>query len=354
MLVAACQQAGATAGDDVSWQYRCNHTQPLSLTSRLIASLPIDQRISKMQAVSIGESALAAGLEHNIVAAIRSLKIERDTWRHTAEQYQAAFEEQSSHLRELLDICIATQAELENERITHRRRLARSDSTLPDDASQRNTSGNHENQAFGTAIILRNNLGQAKQRPLTCFSRVECLCEQHDYGSALMEVDRLLRGPLASKFRVEGLLIKSDILRKSELLYDALAICSEALELCGSLSELHAYIPKIHYQRGVCYYHLRMTKHARDALSQVSSSDRSLSTKARNLLESCNDQIDTSRRSGFESHRVTSDGSPVALGEVPLDRRSNGSQFRLTVHKGKRFSFPARWGASRSTSCSTN
>lgn len=281
---------------------------------------------------------------------------------------RAAFEDQTSRLYELLDICIATQAELENERTVNRRWLARSDSTLPGDVCTLNNIGSHENQPFGTATILGNDFA----RPRTCFSRVEILREQCDYGSALREVDHLLRGPLVSESRVEGLLVKSDLLRKSDLLYDALAACGEALELCDNLQELQANLPRIHYQRAVCYHQLRMVKQTREALSEIVPTNNSLSAKARALLDSCDDQINVCRRSGFETHRIYTEGTFMSMGEVLTEvrnqprsilvadvsqpkRRSASSQIRLHVQKGKRrLSLPRRWITPRSTSGGTN
>ncbi|PVH96943.1 hypothetical protein DM02DRAFT_534236 [Periconia macrospinosa] len=290
-------------------------------------------------------------LRHEIESAIRGLKQERDTWRNTAEQYRAAFEEQTARLHALMDICIATQAELENERTAHRRRQARSDSTIPENEYPQSNSRNPENP-FGTATILRNTYSRLNKRPITSFSQVERMCEQFDYGSALREVDHLLRGPLTSEARLDGLLIKSRILCQSDLFHEALAACSEALELCNHIQELHGRFPKIHYQRALCFYLLRMTKQARDALRNISFDRGSLSAEARELLDACEDQINSSRRSGFESHRTQSDGSLQALNEAPIDpkRRPASSQFRRHIQKGKRLSIPHRWITRRSTS----
>jgi hypothetical protein len=230
---------------------------------------------------------------------------------------------QTVRLRELQDICIATQAELENERTEHRRRQARSesDSWVPE---VNEFDGSHDCPSFGIATILRPVISEPRPRPhpSTCFGRIERFAGQCDYGTALKEVDHLLRGPLTSDVRVQGLLLKSDIMRRSDLLYDALAACSEALELCDRLEELHSYMPRIHYQRGVCYYQLRMAKQARDALRKVPSDNSSLYAKASELCGSCEDQLDKNRRSGFESHRTPSEGYMVDLKEASYDASS--------------------------------
>ncbi|KAF2645574.1 hypothetical protein P280DRAFT_442208 [Massarina eburnea CBS 473.64] len=303
------------------------------------------------------------GFAHEIEKAVRGLKLERDTWRDVAEQYREAFEAQTARLHELQDICIATQAELENERTEHRRRQARSDSTLRSggtadvDHLDGCLDSDYEKPSFGTAIIFRPYASNTRRRPSSCFSRVERFIGQCDYGTALVEVDHLLRGPLTSDARVQGLLLKSDILRKSELLYDALAACSEALELCDRLEdELRFFTPRIQYQRGLCYYQLSMAKQARDALSNVPDDDGLLYAKAVELRNSCDEQLSVNRRSGFESYRTPSEGYLANSQEASFEakQRRTSSQVRLHVHKAKRLSLPHRWVTSRSKSCGTN
>lgn len=257
-----------------------------------------------------------------IVATVAAIKLERDTWRAVAESYRAAFEDQTKRLREIQDIYFATQAELENERnTTHRLRqrssevsqasLRGGDSVAKLDDKSDDT---FDNASSGTATIYEESRAEMGWRPNFCFRRVQQFNSQCDYGTALKEVDRLLRGPLAPHTRVEGLLLKSNIMRKSERPYDALAACSEALELCKTTPDLQVYLPRIHYQRGMCLYHLRMIKQARDAFNEICADDELLYTKAAAMRDSCDDQLQ-GRRSGFEAHRTVTEGLLAQLYE---------------------------------------
>ncbi|KAJ4301774.1 hypothetical protein N0V90_003868 [Kalmusia sp. IMI 367209] len=272
-----------------------------------------------------------ADVAEDLETAIRALKEERDTWRAVAESYQAAFLTQTAHLRELQDICVATQAELENERTTNRRSQAKSDVSQASLCSggKHTTDGTDdklEDTACGTATIYESNHDELSWRPNFCFARIEHFANQRDYGTALKEIDHLLRGSLTPQARIEGLLLKSNIMRKSDWLYDALAACSEALELCNRLEELQAYLPKIQYQRGICYYQLQMTGQARDAFSEVCADDNLLYAKASELRDFCEDQLQD-RRSGFEAHRTVTEGLLAQL----HDSRAEVSSFILFV-----------------------
>jgi hypothetical protein len=248
---------------------------------------------------------------------VHELKVDRDTWHAVALQYKAAFEAQTHRIQELQNVCFATQAELENERVQQRRLHAAS-----------NQSENYRPTTFdgaedlqldlpcGTAAIYSpQKLKSDHQRPLSdgftnpLFRRAEECAAERNYGTARIEVDKLLRGPLSPKARAEGLLLKSDLLRASgpDELLDALAACAEAMELCDRLSELQNLLPKIQYQRGLLYYELRMLDQARDAFSAVSDDDL-LSTKASEYRKSYDDEKDllrhAKRRSGFDDART--------------------------------------------------
>ncbi|KAJ4368033.1 hypothetical protein N0V83_006388 [Neocucurbitaria cava] len=248
----------------------------------------------------------------DIAQIVHKLKVERDTWEAVASKYKEAFEAQTKRLQELQDICFATQAELENERAQQRRLHVTSDpSENRRPGTVDGTGESSRAQSFGTAAILstrkisshrpQQSVGDCNN-PL--YKRVQEAMDQRNYGTALVEVERLLRGPLSSKARAEGLLLKSDILRASgpDEIYDALAACSEALELCDRLSELEAFLPRIQYQRGILYYELRMLHQARQAFSTVSD-DELLSNTASDY-----DDIDYlrggKRRSGFDENRT--------------------------------------------------
>lgn len=253
--------------------------------------------------------AAVADTADDVAAAVLALKQERDTWRAVAESYQKAFEDQAVRLQEVQAICWATQMELENERAANHRSQKSSEASLRG-GSQRAEDGTNDkldDTSVGTAAMYESSHAEVIWRPNSCFRRVEHFTTQRDYGTALKEVDQLLRGPLTPHARVEGLLLKSTIMRKSEWLFDALAACSEALELCNRLEQLHAYLPRIQYQRGTCYYQLQMLNQAREAFNAVCMNEGLLHAEASEMRDYCIDQLQ-GRRSGFEAHRTVTEG----------------------------------------------
>lgn len=271
--------------------------------------------------------------------AVHELKVDRDTWQAVALQYKGAFESQTARLRALQDICFATQAELENERAQHRL-LRMGLNGVPHDHLL--TFDDHaqtmNDETFGSADVHSPNrinrnwkLDSSGESSNPIFERVEQVASHLNYGTALGELDRLLRGPLSPKARTEGLLLKSRILQATgpDLLYDALAACSEALELCGRISELQVLLPKIQYQRGLYYYQLRMLQQAREAFRAVSE-DNLLFERADEYCQSCDNEIEMlpfDRRSAFdESRSVTGD----LLAE--LDDGSSLVCLRVMIH----------------------
>jgi hypothetical protein len=272
-----------------------------------------------------------------IAGAVHTLKVERDTWQAVALQYKAAFEAQTSRLQELQDVCFATQAELENERAHQRKLHAFSDQSSSDRAGTLDGAGDVNSQrSYGTALVLhghdaRRRTSDECNNPL--FTRVQQCCDQRNYGSALVEIERLLRGPLSPKARAEGLLLKSTILRSAgpDELYDALAACSEALELCDRLADLESCLTRVQYQRGVLYYQLRMLKQAREAFSAVD--DRNfLFASAEEYRRSCDDELElqraANRRSGFDENRGSTEGLIWHLEEKSLDVSSSWCEDR--------------------------
>jgi hypothetical protein len=260
----------------------------------------------------------ATDVAAGVIGSVHQLKIDRDTWQALALQYKAAFEAQTARLRELQDICVATQAELENERVQYRRLHigldgAQIDRPLTADSSHDAGS----DQTFGTAIVLppsridmswRPRLAEECGNPI--FKHVQQFASHRDYGTALVEIERLLRRPLSPKARAEGLLLKSSILQATgpDSLYDALAACSEAFELCSRVSELQSLLPTIQYQRGLYYYQLRMLHQAREAFRAVSE-DNLLFERANEYRQSCDDELELlhfDRRSAFDETRSMS------------------------------------------------
>ncbi|KAH7088974.1 hypothetical protein FB567DRAFT_321910 [Paraphoma chrysanthemicola] len=299
-------------------------------------------------------------IAEEIRGAVHQLKVERDTWQAVALQYKSALKAQTMRFQELQDVCFVTQAELENERAQSRRLNAISDDgerQYPrpvDGAADMQTSG-----SFGTAVLYPSRkIGHERSPSDECtnalFIPVQQCVEQRNYGSALIELERLLRGPLSPKARAEGLLLKSGILRAAgpDELFEALAACSEALELCDRLSELESFLPRIQYQRGILYYQLRMLHQSREAFSAVRESDK-LSATAAEYVRSCDDELSTyratTRRSGFEEKRSFDQGLLIHLDEkLDMKRRRTSAQLRMrAAAKAKRMSLPHRWVGSK-------
>lgn len=257
----------------------------------------------------------------DFVEVVRQLKINRDTWEAVAHQYKAAFEEQTARLRELQDICFATQAELENDRAQSRRLHVHLDGQPHDLISTLDANTDKQDgPSYGTAVVhspSRIDMSWRLRPSEDCgnliFKRVQQFASQRNYGTALVEIERLLRGPLSPKARAEGLLLKSSILQATgpDSLYDALAACSEALEICDRVSELDSLLPEIQYQRGNLYYQLRMLHQAREAFRAVSEENQ-LFESANEYRQSCDDELDLlhvpNRRSAFDEDRSTSGG----------------------------------------------
>lgn len=84
-----------------------------------------------MDASSIFDRAASAiHYSSTIERMVRDLKAERDTQKARANMYKTAFDDQTTILRELTNVCIATQAELENERARKPQKREASESTL--------------------------------------------------------------------------------------------------------------------------------------------------------------------------------------------------------------------------------
>ena len=280
---------------------------------------------------------IAMDLAVDLAGAVHQLKIDRDTWKAVALQYKAAFEQQTARFRELQDICFASQAELENERAECRRMQLSLKGTIRGGESIEDSSDDaiSDTQCFGTAVVFPADqvekswtLRRSQEDSNPIFKRVQHLTTQRNYGTATREIERLLRGPLSPKARAEGLLLKSIILQATgpDSLYDALAACSEALELCDRVSELDKLLPKIQYQRGVYYYQLHMLQQAREAFS-AASEDNLLCARANAYRQSCDDELELLRfsnhRSAFDEDRCLTDSFLAELdaGSSRVSRR---------------------------------
>jgi len=208
----------------------------------------ITLHIVKMPAITMPD------LTAQIQGPVQTLKIDRDTWKAVALKYKAAFEAQTSRFKELQDVCFATQAELQNERVERRQLQELSEQRERNRMST--MDGADEPRVYGTATVFRGSHQRQASRESSnpLYSRVQHCIDQRNYGTALAEIERLLRGPLSAKARAEGLLLKSSILRAAgpDEVYGALAACSEALELCDRIQDLESFLPRIQHQRGTC------------------------------------------------------------------------------------------------------
>ncbi|OAL45386.1 hypothetical protein IQ07DRAFT_519967 [Pyrenochaeta sp. DS3sAY3a] len=298
----------------------------------------------------------------HIEQVVHQLKVDRDTWEAVALKYKTAFEAQTARLTQLQDICFATQAELENERLLHHPLQSTSSECLR--ARVPATDGTNDlprDSSYGSATIyspLRIDWDRPKRLYDECtnplFEQVQLSVSRRNYGTALAEVDRLLRGPLSAKARTEGLLLKSNVLRASgpDELFEALAACSEALELCDRLSELESLLPRVRYQRGVLCYELRLLHEAREDFKSVSKDDL-LSMDTVESRSSYDDDISrlrvAKRRSGFDENRTITREllAHWDQGSVNKRRRTSAQLRQYAVNKAKRMSLPPKWITSR-------
>jgi hypothetical protein len=267
---------------------------------------------------------IAQRCSDEIARVVQDIKQDRDNWQATAAHYKKGFESMKTHFNELQDICFAVQADLANERTENRRlrdnlELNRHTSLQLDRSSDVPPTGSRREHS----VVLDSAPIDVDGPfiPLTCanFRRVEQFASYNDFTQALAELERLLRGPLSPNARVEGLLLKSTILRAadSDLILDALAACSEALEMCDrQSSSVKHFLSKIQYHRGLCYYRLKMILHAQVAFGVVSPSDI-FYDKAMEYRKSCEEVLgaidDTMSRTGFEEVRPCTGGMPARM-----------------------------------------
>lgn len=261
---------------------------------------------------------------------VRQLKEERDTWRATAMKYKDALAIQNQQLREFQDICFATQAELENERLLNRPKSTRSGSRRQNTTSQTSQSDTptlEQQASYHTAFDGTPFEPDVPVTPtVTGLGLIEHLLDNYEYSAALSELDSFLRGSLIPESRIEGLLLKSTILRASgsEWVYDALAQCSEAFELCKRVSSLESYLPKIRHAISLCYSQLRMLPES----AAVSVAAEHLYTRSDSALDGLSPldlDIDTAlnakRRLGFDEKR--SFGKDYISDWTGMERRVN-------------------------------
>jgi hypothetical protein len=328
-----------------------------------------------MDAPAVSATVLAAHqCSEDIELSIRKLKNECAIWKASAAAYEAAFEAQTKRLREVVDVCVATQAELENERVRHRLKRDKSDlSSKVETYAVKAIYDPYTPRTLGCdgALDARQADVEWQSTPLTTanFGHVEQLVSQRDFSKARDEIDRILPHPLSNEARVEALLLKSAICRASgpDWLLEGLAQCSEALSLCDKLSDLEFLLPKIQYHRGLCHYKLHELSQARDAFAAIEPASP-LHDRATKYRKSCDEDSDSlcvkKRRSAFDEHRTVTERylsqlkaneSAVShhlsnVDDVYADfsqksrRRSSSTRSRIfSGSKSARLAIPHRW-----------
>ncbi|KAF2659120.1 hypothetical protein K491DRAFT_591727 [Lophiostoma macrostomum CBS 122681] len=317
-----------------------------------------------MDVLVVSETVLAAHqCSEDIELAIRTLKQDCDIWQARAAAYKAAFEAQTKQLREVIDVCVATQAELENERVNNRQR--RDNSELSSILETYAVKAIHEPRALCTlgwdgALDVRQTDVEWHSTAVTQanFGHVEQLLTQRDFSRARTEIDRILPRPLSNEARIEALLLKSVICRASgpDWLLEGLAQCSEALSLCDKLSDLEFLLPKIQYHRGLCHYKLHEIAQARDA-STAAEPAVPLHEGATGNRKSRDEDSDSlcirKRRSAFDEHRTVTERylSQLKASESAKSRRRSSST-RSRIFSGSnpaRLVIPHRWTSRAAT-----
>lgn len=313
--------AATTPGPD----YDISQVSPISTP---FDSSVINLVIAIMSAAIESERALGTAIDlFDITRVVQQLKNERDLWKMRAEAYKSTVDSQAEQLQEAIDICIATQAELENERTTNRHRH-RNDETESSQKSEtysvKDTEHSNSSNTLGGdgSLDMEKSCVEWQSTPTSSasFGNVEQLLNQRHFSMARHEIDRLLPHHLTTEARVEGLLLKSAICRASgpDWLLEGLAQCSEALALCDKLESLHFLLPKIQYHRGLCHFMLHELTQARGAFAAIEPTSP-LHSRARKYRRSCDDELEPTgvakRRSAFEEHRNFTEGFLACLKE---------------------------------------
>lgn len=259
----------------------------------------------------------ADDIANEIERMVHDIKVDRNTWKAVAEQYKAAFHSQTARLKEMQGICIAAQAELENERARSRqierwtkynnKHHGKTSDERSETEQVRSVAETAQSASPRGSVDKHTKVFGACNDPL--FESVHQSIERHDYGTALAETERLLQGPLVPKARAEGLLLKSNILRAigPDELYEALAACSEAIDLCNRLTELEAILPQVQRQRAIINDDLHMLAWAYKA-TEPGSTLEELEPPVGGYRRLQDDDLRVlKRRSGFDESRTFSE-----------------------------------------------
>lgn len=222
-------------------------------------------------------SMLAELEESTIMDLLVELTVERDTFKRMAAMYQQGYEETKIQLQQFQDLCFATQAELENERLLHPRPSGVKQAIMVDNAEFKWLLDTD----WASTAFTREHLGQ-----------VEKLVSRREHAKAVKEIDRQLRGFLSPEARLEGILLHSAILRYSSdenNLLAALLKCKEAQDLCNGHPTLHSFRPKANFYKGVCLYRLKTYPDARIAFASITAADF-FGDKAKEYMERCREE----------------------------------------------------------------
>lgn len=312
--------------------------QPKRITP-VLHSTPNTQHISQSHistmpgVTSSPFNLVAQTCSDDIEGTVQGLKQDRDNCKAIAGQYKRALLELADRFKELEDICVATQAELAHEQTINRRLQDKIELSQKDGPRPENGTDDLQNEpkcglALGMEFTQLDVDGLFI--PLACanFRRVEQFASQGDFNPAIIELNRLLRGPLSSDARVEGLLLKSIILRASDpdSLSDALAACNEAMELCDRHPNVKCFMSKIQYYRGICLYRLNMVSHALGAFAAVGQGEIFYDSAMEYHKSGEEEQVvtdGTMGRYGFEKQRTMAEMQPSQSREIHRDVSSS-------------------------------
>lgn len=285
-------------------------------------------------------SLLADSCAEDIARSVQKLKDERDIWRLRAQAYKTAFQTQAMQLREAIDLCVATQAELDNERTSNRRLRDRTNQCWKDEVCSVKTSeGTHSSRTLACDgsldTVQFDGEWQSTRLTQANFGHIEQLVSRHDFAKARTEIDRILPGPLSNEARIEAMLLKSAICRSSgpDWLLEGLAQCSEALALCNQISDLEYLLPKIQNHRNLCHFLLRDPDQARTAFAAVTSTDplQDRTSEYRKFSDGAMSMEVAMPRPAFDEHRTITGYEDYLTRRKKAERNVSHQVFMLPI-----------------------
>ncbi|KAF2703638.1 hypothetical protein K504DRAFT_174525 [Pleomassaria siparia CBS 279.74] len=300
---------------------------------------------------------LAQSCSDDISQIVGELKKQRDHFETLARQYESGYKTLKAHFQELHDRYLASQAKLANEQTVTRRlrdklRSIQEHGAELDRSIEALLNSSTDRCANETEIVGFDVDGPTFPPSCVNFRRVEQSANRKDFVAATTELDRLLKGPLSADARIEGLLLRSIIVRASmtDPEYEALVACIEALEICKNRPDVKHLIPKVQYYAGICHYRLRRWLLAQDAFNAAVKPGEPFSASALYFLNSsiekeldeANGEPVVQARSAFEEHRAIAALVDIQL---PQSKRQKSllSSHRLSTQKFPKVYFKVKW-----------